>query len=86
MKQLSFDQTKYGIASIVAGVLSPVLLVVVVNASPDTSLPRIVAAVPLMGFALGVLSVKTKAGSIGIFVNILVELFVLVPLLFFSFR
>jgi hypothetical protein len=86
LRRVTFSETKYGVWSIILGALSPVLLVVMIAISPNTNLPRLVAVIPVVGFVLGVLSVKTKAGAAGIFVNVLIEIFLLAPILFFYFQ
>jgi hypothetical protein len=82
MGHLTFNDKRYSIASIILGSLAPIILIG--GAGIDNSPVRLplAAALPIVGFACGILSVKTRIGAVGIFLNVLMELFVVLPFLF----
>ena len=81
MRRFTFDNARYGLTSIALGVLSVVILVGGFLTPSPVLFLRVAALLPAMGFAFGVVSIKTKAGAVGLFVNVLVEIFVVLPFL-----
>lgn len=82
MKRLSYSNSRSAIISIAIGLLALALYVIY-----GLSIYYLSAALGLVGFGFGVLSVKTKAGAIGVGLNVLAILGALyVLVLWFSYN